>query len=152
MAAIAHLTPHARQVHVRPTLRLVRNVPRPSDAVYRRRRLGAVVVLSALLLAVGGIVLALSHVGTTEGAPVGVRAGATSGSPFAEPAALDASRASPLAGSIYVVQPGDTLWSIARKRQPTGDVRAEVDRLADLNGTAALQAGQRLRLTSAPGS
>jgi hypothetical protein len=50
------------------------------------------------------------------------------------------------------VQPGDTLWSIARELAPAGDIRAEVDRLQDLNGTAALQAGQRLRLTAPPGS
>jgi hypothetical protein len=44
------------------------------------------------------------------------------------------------------------LWSIARELTPTGDIRTEVDRLQGLNGTAALQVGQRLRLTAPPGS
>jgi Tfp pilus assembly protein FimV len=44
----------------------------------------------------------------------------------------------------YVVQPGDTIWSIARRLQPTGDVRALVDALVERNGGAALDVGQRL--------
>jgi LysM domain len=147
MTAIAHPTPNPRQVEVRPALRLVRNVPRPSDAVYRRRRLGAVAVLACVLLAIAGVALAL----TTTATPASVRAGAASGPQVHDPAAYGASRASPPPGSFYVVQPGDTLWTIARELAPTGDVRAGVDRLVDLNGSAALQTGQRLRLTAAPG-
>jgi hypothetical protein len=47
---------------------------------------------------------------------------------------------------VYVVQPHDTIWSIARKLDPSGDPRAMVDRIVSLNGGAALQPGQRLRL------
>jgi Tfp pilus assembly protein FimV len=97
-------------------------------------------------MAIAGVALAL-----TNTAPASVRVGAASGPQVHDPAAYGASRASPPPGSFYVVQPGDTLWTIARDLAPTGDVRAEVDRLVDLNGTAALQAGQRLRLTAAPG-
>ncbi len=43
-----------------------------------------------------------------------------------------------------VVAPGDTLWSIARSLQPTGDVRPLVDQLAAANGGAAIAAGERL--------
>ncbi|MEO7555854.1 MAG: LysM peptidoglycan-binding domain-containing protein, partial [Acidimicrobiales bacterium] len=50
------------------------------------------------------------------------------------------------AEATYVVQPGDTLWSIARRLAPKADVTATVDRLADLNGSSAIQIGQRLRL------
>jgi Tfp pilus assembly protein FimV len=149
MAAIVHPTPHPRQVQVRPALRVVRNVARPSDAVYRRRRLFAVVLLAGLALAVAGAVFALT---SGETAPVSVRAGAASSALVEDPAAYGAGHASPAAGSVYVVRPGDTLWSIARGLAPSGDIRAEVDRLQDLNGTAALQAGQRLRLTAPPGS
>ncbi len=46
-----------------------------------------------------------------------------------------------------VVQPGDTLWSIARGIQPTGDVRQLVDRLAVRAGGAAVASGQRLDLS-----
>ena len=45
----------------------------------------------------------------------------------------------------YVVQPGDTLWSIARSLQPEGDVRPVVHGLLDANGGApALSVGQVL--------
>jgi nucleoid-associated protein YgaU len=47
-----------------------------------------------------------------------------------------------------VVQPGETLWDIARRYAPEGtDPRAFVDSLAALNGgEAGVVAGQRLRL------
>ncbi|MFV2039949.1 MAG: LysM peptidoglycan-binding domain-containing protein [Acidimicrobiales bacterium] len=47
---------------------------------------------------------------------------------------------------IHIVQPGDTLWSIAAQLNPRGDVRDSVDRLARLNGGSALRVGQRLVL------
>ncbi len=50
------------------------------------------------------------------------------------------------AGQVVIVKPGDTLWSIARKMQPTGDVRPLVDRIATLNNGHALIAGQALLL------
>jgi nucleoid-associated protein YgaU len=47
-----------------------------------------------------------------------------------------------------VVQPGDTLWSIAAEAAGTGDVRAVVDRIQELNGLqdAVLVPGQVLEL------
>jgi hypothetical protein len=50
----------------------------------------------------------------------------------------------PEAQTIVVVQPGDTLWSIAAELEPDGDLRATVDRLADRNGGSTLTVGQRL--------
>ena len=41
--------------------------------------------------------------------------------------------------SGYVVQPGDTLWSIARRLQPEGDVRALVHQLVAANDGAELE-------------
>ena len=148
MVAIAHPTP-PRQVEIRPALRLVRNMPQRSDVVYRRRRLGAVLLLAAVALTAAALVLMVQGSGVSS---VSVRTGAAPGAVVSDPAAFGASHASPPPGSVYVVQPGDTLWSIARELAPAGDVRAEVDRLADLNGTAALQPGQRLRLSAPPGS
>jgi Tfp pilus assembly protein FimV len=49
-------------------------------------------------------------------------------------------------GRVILVQPGDTLWSIARGLQPTGDVRPLIDRIAELNGGHSLIAGQTLML------
>ena len=93
-----------------------------------------------LVAAVAAISLVVSgYAGATAGLRVLVRG--PGGGP------LTASATAPPAGStIQVVQPGDTLWSIARALQPTGDVRATVDRLAALNGGSALEIGQRLVL------
>ena len=47
-----------------------------------------------------------------------------------------------------VVQPGDTLWAIARDASPGADPRATVDRIVTLNGLdgATVAPGQRLLL------
>ncbi|MHB8466284.1 MAG: LysM peptidoglycan-binding domain-containing protein [Acidimicrobiales bacterium] len=48
------------------------------------------------------------------------------------------------ASHVWLVQPGDTVWAIARRLQPHGDVRPLVDELsAQLHG-ASLQVGQHL--------
>jgi len=44
---------------------------------------------------------------------------------------------------VHLVQGGDTVWSIAREYQPTGDVRPFVDRLISLNGGSRVSAGQQ---------
>jgi Tfp pilus assembly protein FimV len=56
-------------------------------------------------------------------------------------------RSAPLeagAGDVYVVQPGDTVWSIARRLDPQGDVRATVDALVERHGSASVEIGDRL--------
>jgi len=67
--------------------------------------------------------------------------GQVSGTPGATPAGA--------AGEpvVYVVQPGDTLWEIARRLSPPGrDLRYIVDRLAADSGGPLLQPGQRIIL------
>ena len=49
---------------------------------------------------------------------------------------------------IYIVAPGDTLWSIASGIDDDGDPRDTVDRLAALNGGSSIYVGQRLILSS----
>ena len=49
---------------------------------------------------------------------------------------------------IYIVAPGDTLWSIASAIDADGDPRDTVDRLAGLNGGSSIYIGQRLILSS----
>jgi LysM repeat protein len=41
----------------------------------------------------------------------------------------------------YVVQPGDTLWGIARAQKPSGDIRQLVSELADANGGSNIAVG-----------
>jgi hypothetical protein len=50
------------------------------------------------------------------------------------------------AGSLYVVQPGDTLWSIAVRLDPSGDPRVLVAQLAAESGSDSVVVGERLRL------
>jgi LysM repeat protein len=55
----------------------------------------------------------------------------------------------PAVPSAVVVQPGDTLWSIARAVAPHQDPRVVVDRLVERNGirASALVPGQVLRIS-----
>jgi nucleoid-associated protein YgaU len=50
--------------------------------------------------------------------------------------------------STVVVQPGDTLWSIAAQRYPTDDVRGRVDEIERANGLQGpvIEAGEILKL------
>ncbi|MFZ6004987.1 MAG: LysM peptidoglycan-binding domain-containing protein [Actinomycetota bacterium] len=114
----------------RPSLRVLEGGRAPAElarqAIYRRRRLVALMLATVLL--VGVLLLANAVVVRTAGG----------GNPH--PVAGTSSQ------SVHVVQPGDTLWSIARSLDPDGDVRLTVDRLVDLNGGAPLSVGQRLDL------
>ena len=104
-----------------------RPAPRPVSAavVYRRRR----VVVASLVLGVllGGRVV----LGPVGGGPLSA--------PRPAPPVL-------VTEQVHVVQPGDTLWSIARSLQPDGDVRRLVHRLAAQRDGAALQVGERITL------
>lgn len=137
----------------RPALRVVGSTPvepvalrrvrttsarRESASVYRRRR--AVVGL-VLATAVVAVLLARSASSGTVDAPSVVTA-ASSGAPaVVVPAAAPA-----VAPRAYVVRPGDTVWSIAQKLRPEGDVRDLVDQLTERAGGSGLQAGQRIAL------
>jgi predicted Zn-dependent protease len=92
----------------------------------------------ALILAVAFVVVAMTGLravvlstGTFDGRPL---------------SAADGSTPVPAGSEIVLVQPGQTLWTIARGLQPSGDVRPLVDELAALNGGATLEAGQNLVL------
>jgi Tfp pilus assembly protein FimV len=53
----------------------------------------------------------------------------------------------PAATVTYTVEPGDTLWSIARRVAPGRDPRPVVDRLIQANHLGGgLQAGQQLTI------
>jgi hypothetical protein len=47
---------------------------------------------------------------------------------------------------FVIVQSGQTLWSIARSIQPTGDLRPLVAKIKQINGGATLRIGQAIYL------
>jgi LysM repeat protein len=101
--------------------------PARRAATFRRRRLAVLVVAVAVgLLAVLG---ALTVVHAAQG--------------LVQPSAPAVSGV-PAAAHTVVVQPGDTLWTIAERLPHHGDVRALVDRLAARNGGSQIHPGQRL--------
>lgn len=103
---------------------------RPSTRVYHRRRLVVGVLVAALLL--------------TAGAVLGRLGGGPLTAPETAPAAATAPASAPRL--IHVVQPGDTLWVIARALQPTGDVRPLVDKLEATRHGQPLRVGEVITL------
>jgi hypothetical protein len=114
----------------RPHLRVLEGGRAPARqaqaAVYRRRRIVA-------LLGLAGVVMALVLLASA------VLAGSAGGGPPTAAAGTSSE-------AVHVVQPGDTIWSIARSLEPAGDVRLVVDQLVELNGGAPVAVGQRLLL------
>ena len=112
----------------RPQLRLVEPPPsaprRAARAVFWRRRLAALLVVAAVALAARGLV----------------------GSFLAGPPSPQSVKTVSMGQDSYVVQPGDTLWGIARAIQPSGDVRPMVDTLAARRRGAPLRVGERITL------
>ncbi len=100
---------------------------------FRRRRLivlvAGVVLIAGLAVAVQVVAQAASSVGPSAPEPIEAEA---AGSPR------------PRDGEVYVVQPGDTLWSIAAELAPESDLRPVVDALRAANGGTELQIGARL--------
>lgn len=94
---------------------------RADAAVYRRRRL-----VAAAVLVIG--MLGAAHVVEAFGA-----------------GPLAASER-PTRGTAYTVHPGDTVWSIARQFEPTGDPRPLVDALVAQHGGSRLDVGDVLRI------
>ena len=121
----------------------LRSVPpqRLHPSVYRRRRLLAAGILLLAIAAV--LVTAQSLMAGTGGGPLTTTGAAAVSSPGAM---------APAGAQVWVVRPGDTLWSIARSVDPKGDVRPLVDRLAAEVGDAGLYPGQAVAIPAGYGS
>jgi Tfp pilus assembly protein FimV len=117
-----------------PPLDVLRPRALPDRATrVRRRRLAALVAALVLAVAIAASVQLVTWLADVAGSPA--------------PEALDTATAEPVAGQVYVVQPGDTLWSIAAEIAPDRDPRAVVGALREANGGgAALEVGQRLTI------
>jgi LysM repeat protein len=106
------------------TVTYVARPPRVTGATFVRRRVGVLVFAAALASSVG--VAARDGLADRGGDP--------------------ASAAAVGRSSTYVVQPGDTLWAIAERMGPGGDLPLYVDALITLNGGSVILPGQQLRL------
>lgn len=101
----------------------------PTHQVFVRRRIAvATATVVAFLLVLGG----------------GVAAGRALAGRGGEPASVPA--AQPVQAAPYVVQPGDTLWSIAGDFRGTRSLSGYVDDLVQANGGPDIEVGQRLQL------
>lgn len=105
-----------------PPSRTTRRLPDRATRI-RRRRLALVLVVAAVVLTCVGLlrVTAPDVVGSDN-------------SP------------QPISEAVYVVQPGDTLWTIAERLAPDMDPRPIVAELRQRHGGSELQVGDRLDL------
>jgi hypothetical protein len=110
---------------------------RPDQATYWRRR--ALVLMAAVVVLAGLVVVA-------GRALDGVMSWRTTTSTQSTPDAVASTVSASDAAEVYVVEPGDTLWSIAERIAPGEDPRPIVHVLAQRAGGSGLRPGQRLSL------
>ena len=113
-------------------------VTRHADPRLVRRRVAALALLIASCVALSVAVLQFAV------RPGGIPASAGGSGPAS--ASQSVVLPAGVADHFYIVEAGDSLWSIARALAPHRDVRAYVEELADLNGGTTIQPGQRLVL------
>jgi LysM repeat protein len=101
----------------------------PTHDVFVRRRIAVVsAAIVSLLLVLGGISVA--------GRALAGRGGVPASAPAAQP----------VQSAPYVVQPGDTLWSIAQRFRGERSLAGYVDALVQANAGPDITVGQRLVL------
>jgi hypothetical protein len=100
----------------------------PHDVFVRRRIAVASAALVGLLLVLGGVFVA--------GRVLAGRGGVPASAPAAQPVQT----------VPYVVQPGDTLWSIAQRHRGDRPLAGYVDALVRANDGPDIEVGERLVL------
>jgi hypothetical protein len=126
----------ARRVEAAPRVADARRAGRPAStaaATFRRRRMVALAVLVAATAVIAGLVLGGAPRGSGEG-------------PLAITGPTGELAVQPAVAHVYVVRPGDTIWSIVEANGVRGDPRPVVDRLEAEVKHQPLQVGQRLVL------
>ncbi|MGI8754269.1 MAG: LysM peptidoglycan-binding domain-containing protein [Acidimicrobiales bacterium] len=127
-----------RFVAVRPDLRLVPSRSAPPRPIPWGRQAQRRALAGVLALVLALVVVAVGAVAIGRGALAAAAPPARSTAPIVAAAVASGGT------TVVTVAPGDSLWSIARRIRPNGDVRALVDRLAAAYGSAPLQPGERL--------
>jgi len=103
--------------------------------IYARRRLTVMLSLAAIVLV---LLFGAGHV-------VANRGGAPASASMIRPASsLTVGVATP--ANVYIVQPGDTLWSIGERFHGHASLADYVDSLVEANGGTELQISQALTL------
>jgi hypothetical protein len=101
--------------------------------IVRRRRIVAAALVAALV-ALGFLIALQAGLGRSGGGPL-----TATGTPVAI-------QVRPAVARVWIVRPGDTLWSIVEDMGVKGDPRPVVDRLAAGLGGRPLQPGERILL------
>ena len=132
--------------------------PSPAHAVYVRRRLVVALVALGLIIAIGVSARAVlaDRGGVPASTPAIRSANADASSSQTAAAAAAATAATALVdapahalvapGIEYIIQPGDTLWSLAERFHATKGISSYVDDLVEANGGATIQPGQLITL------
>ncbi|MEA3185415.1 MAG: LysM domain [Ilumatobacteraceae bacterium] len=109
---------------------------RPAVQIYARRRVMALLVVAAIVLV---LLVGTGHV-------VANRGGAPASASAIRPVSASASVSGAPGAHVYVVQPGDTLWSIGQRFHGHTSLADYVDTLVSANGGTQLQVSQALTL------
>ncbi len=108
----------------------------PASQIYARRRLMALLCLAAIVLV---LFAGAGHV-------VANRGGAPASALTVRPASVAAAAGATASASTYVVQAGDTLWSIGQRFHGQTSLSDYVDALVAANDGTKLQISQALTL------
>ncbi len=122
--------PDRKGLRLRPTENGV--VPGAGRCRPPRRRVSAEVRRRRTILAMMGLALALLAF------PLGGFGGASH--------TTESASAAQIHGTTYVVQPGDSLWTIAERVDPTGDPRPLVSEMASELGTFTVVPGEQITI------